>query len=136
MSNEVKVSDAEIKAVEAQVKAAESKEHSQIEERVRKELAAESRAKDLESQLAAQMKAAEDAKAEAAQLRAESEALVKQQVEQRLKQEVESRSKATVNATNPFKSSEEKVRFTPEITRSIEGASYEAFLDRNRKPTR
>lgn len=125
---DVKVSNEEIAKVEAQVKAAEQSERAKLEENVRKELAAEAKAKELEAQNAALQKAAADAKAEAEKAKADAEAMIKAQVEQRLKLEQEARSKAIVDNTNPFnKGTEKKPQFTPEVVSSIDRASYEAF---------
>jgi peptidoglycan hydrolase CwlO-like protein len=114
------------------VKSAEVAERTQIEDRVRKEIQLEQRAKELESQLASQKSAADAAKAEAASARAEADAVIRQQAEQRVAAE-QARSKQTVNTANPFNRVETTKKITPDMVDSIESASLEKFLEQRDK---
>lgn len=135
MSTEPKVavSDAEIQAVENQVKSTEQTAIKAVEDRVRKEVESEHRAKELEAKLAQQTKEAEAAREEATKARADADALIKQQAEQRLRSE-ESRSKVPVNGANPFKEAVEKQSIDPGHVAEIGKASYDAFLKATNRP--
>lgn len=134
MTEQVRVSDEEIAQVEQQVKKESAAESAAIEERVRREMATEQKVKELEASLAEQQRAAEKARADAEQAKREADELVRQQVDQRVRMELEARSKAPVSAASPFAEQQKKQTFTPEMVGSVDKASYEAFIEKARKP--
>lgn len=138
MSEEkVTVSDKEIQEVERQVKSQEADVVKSVEEKIRKEIVAETRAKELEQKLAEQQKATQEALAEAQRAKQESESYIKRQVEERLRMEQEARSKVRVDSTNPFTGgSTARPVITANDVPAIDKASYEMFLEQRDKSKR
>lgn len=139
-TEKVAVSDAEIQQVEQAVRNHENAEVAKIEERVRKELTAEARARELETQLETQKALAESAKADAERAKAEAEAMIKAQVEARLRAE-QARTKAPVSGGSPFAATAsgssdnivERMRQDPSLLEASEKASMAALMTRSKR---